>query len=169
MWLTRVVFFFAARLYCTVGVHPTRCNVSYPGYQVFIPFHDLTWEIENTWIWIFFPQEFDESGDPEKHFQALLSLAKEGIEKGKVCTFFFEKKKMNNHYFSNTLPTVTSLPLSLNLTYLHIWLVQSLLLYMYIHSTCNSQMKHNRNYNISFILVMTSIAYIFIYCSCHIY
>lgn len=43
-----------ARLFCTVGVHPTRCN------------------------------EFDESGDPEKHFDALLSLAKEGIEKGKV-------------------------------------------------------------------------------------
>lgn len=31
-----------------------------------------------------FTQEFEESGDPEKHFQALLSLAKEGIEKGKV-------------------------------------------------------------------------------------
>lgn len=30
-------------------------------------------------------EEFDESGDPEKHFQALLSLAKEGVEKGKVC------------------------------------------------------------------------------------
>ncbi|CAN1277718.1 Deoxyribonuclease TATDN1 [Linum perenne] len=29
-------------------------------------------------------QEFDESGDPENHFQALLSLAKEGIQKGKV-------------------------------------------------------------------------------------
>ncbi|CAA6653744.1 unnamed protein product [Spirodela intermedia] len=29
-------------------------------------------------------QEFDESGDPEKHFQALASLAKEGVEKGKV-------------------------------------------------------------------------------------
>ncbi|CAH9063537.1 unnamed protein product [Cuscuta europaea] len=43
-----------ARLFCTVGVHPTRCN------------------------------EFDESGDPEKHFQALLSLAKEGVHKGKV-------------------------------------------------------------------------------------
>ncbi|KAH9737896.1 TatD related DNase [Citrus sinensis] len=42
------------RLFCTVGVHPTRCK------------------------------EFEESGDPEKHFQALLSLAKEGIEKGKV-------------------------------------------------------------------------------------
>lgn len=42
------------RLFCTVGVHPTRCK------------------------------EFEENGDPEKHFQALLSLAKEGIEKGKV-------------------------------------------------------------------------------------
>ena len=30
------------------------------------------------------PKEFEESGDPEKHFQALLSLAQEGIEKGKV-------------------------------------------------------------------------------------
>ncbi|XP_011094244.1 putative deoxyribonuclease TATDN1 [Sesamum indicum] len=43
-----------ARLFCTVGVHPTRCK------------------------------EFDDSGDPEKHFEALLSLAKEGVEKGKV-------------------------------------------------------------------------------------
>uniref|UniRef100_N1QWD0 Putative deoxyribonuclease TATDN1 n=1 Tax=Aegilops tauschii TaxID=37682 RepID=N1QWD0_AEGTA len=42
------------RLFCTVGVHPTRCG------------------------------EFEESGDPEGHFQALLALAKEGIEKGKV-------------------------------------------------------------------------------------
>ncbi|KAL6575073.1 hypothetical protein OROMI_012358 [Orobanche minor] len=42
------------RLFCTVGVHPTRCN------------------------------EFDDSGDPEDHFKALLSLAKEGVEKGKI-------------------------------------------------------------------------------------
>ncbi|XP_077245177.1 tatD related DNase [Tasmannia lanceolata] len=42
------------RLFCTVGVHPTRCK------------------------------EFEESGSPEGHFQALLSLAKEGVEKGKV-------------------------------------------------------------------------------------
>ncbi|KAB2064349.1 hypothetical protein ES319_A09G012900v1 [Gossypium barbadense] len=42
------------RLFCTVGVHPTRCK------------------------------EFEESGDPKKHFQALLALAKEGIQKGKV-------------------------------------------------------------------------------------
>ncbi|CAM8884850.1 unnamed protein product [Rhodiola kirilowii] len=42
------------RLFCTVGVHPTRCK------------------------------EFEDSGDPENHFQALLSLAKMGIEKGKI-------------------------------------------------------------------------------------
>lgn len=29
-------------------------------------------------------QEFDDSGDPEKHFEDLLSLAKTGVEKGKV-------------------------------------------------------------------------------------
>nr|XP_027084936.1 putative deoxyribonuclease TATDN1 isoform X3 [Coffea arabica] len=44
-----------ARLFCMVDVHPTRCK------------------------------EFDESGDPEKHFQSLLSLTKEGVEKGKVA------------------------------------------------------------------------------------
>jgi len=32
-------------------------------------------------------QEFEESGDPEKHFQALLSLAKDGIQKGKVWLY----------------------------------------------------------------------------------
>ncbi|XP_039037813.1 putative deoxyribonuclease TATDN1 [Hibiscus syriacus] len=42
------------RLFCTVGVHPTLCN------------------------------EFEESGDPEKHFQDLLALAKEGIQRGKT-------------------------------------------------------------------------------------
>ncbi|KAG6515817.1 hypothetical protein ZIOFF_026248 [Zingiber officinale] len=41
------------RLYCTVGVHPTRCK------------------------------EFEDSGDPDQYFQALVSLAREGIEKGK--------------------------------------------------------------------------------------
>ncbi|BAH94127.1 Os08g0165800 [Oryza sativa Japonica Group] len=30
-------------------------------------------------------KEFEESGDPEGHFQALLALAKEGIAKGKLC------------------------------------------------------------------------------------
>lgn len=29
-------------------------------------------------------QEFEESGDPEHHFQELVSLAREGIAKGKV-------------------------------------------------------------------------------------
>lgn len=42
------------RLFCTVGVHPTRCK------------------------------EFEDSGDPEKYFEDLASLAKEGVEKGKV-------------------------------------------------------------------------------------
>uniref|UniRef100_A0A0E0EID5 Uncharacterized protein n=1 Tax=Oryza meridionalis TaxID=40149 RepID=A0A0E0EID5_9ORYZ len=41
-------------LFCTVGVHPTRCG------------------------------EFEESGDPEGHFQALLALAKVEIAKGKT-------------------------------------------------------------------------------------
>ncbi|XP_057999671.1 uncharacterized protein LOC110639510 isoform X2 [Hevea brasiliensis] len=41
------------RLFCTVGVHPTRCK------------------------------EFEENADPEQHFQALLSVAQEGIQKGK--------------------------------------------------------------------------------------
>ncbi|PIA59769.1 hypothetical protein AQUCO_00400575v1 [Aquilegia coerulea] len=43
-----------SRLFCTVGVHPTRCK------------------------------EFEDSGDPEKYFQDLVSLAKEGVDKGKV-------------------------------------------------------------------------------------
>lgn len=34
--------------------------------------------------WHVLIQEFEDSGDPENHFQALLSLAKEGIQKGKV-------------------------------------------------------------------------------------
>ncbi|GLJ46546.1 hypothetical protein SUGI_0980890 [Cryptomeria japonica] len=42
------------RLFCTVGVHPTRCN------------------------------EFEESGNPEQHFMELASLAKEGVQRGKV-------------------------------------------------------------------------------------
>jgi len=33
-------------------------------------------------------KEFEESGDPEKHFQELLALAKEGVEKGKVSFTF---------------------------------------------------------------------------------
>ncbi|XP_031737690.1 putative deoxyribonuclease TATDN1 isoform X1 [Cucumis sativus] len=52
--LVQPVVLLVGRLFCTVGVHPTRCK------------------------------EFEESGDPETYFQALLSLTKEGIEKGKV-------------------------------------------------------------------------------------
>lgn len=36
-------------------------------------------------------QEFDDSGDPDKHFEALMSLAKVGVEKGKVCFIFIAK------------------------------------------------------------------------------
>ncbi|KAK8953614.1 hypothetical protein KSP40_PGU015366 [Platanthera guangdongensis] len=42
------------RLFCTVGVHPTRCK------------------------------DFEKSGDPDKYFQELVLLAKEGAAKGKV-------------------------------------------------------------------------------------
>lgn len=47
-----------------------------------------------------FTQEFEDSGDPEKHFQALLSLAKEGIEKGKVC-FISSLDTLRNSWSSN--------------------------------------------------------------------
>ena len=33
---------------------------------------------------VFSFKEFEESGDPEKHYESLLSLAKERVEKGKV-------------------------------------------------------------------------------------
>ena len=46
------------RLYCTVGVHPTRCS------------------------------EFESSGDPHHHLQQLLELAREGKSKGKVRAIF---------------------------------------------------------------------------------
>lgn len=42
------------RLFCTVGVHPTRCS------------------------------EFEDSGNPQKHFEELLALARDGHAKGKV-------------------------------------------------------------------------------------
>ena len=40
-------------------------------------------------------QEFEESGDPETYFQALLSLTKEGIEKGKVRKLISENSKLH--------------------------------------------------------------------------
>ncbi|KAG6515814.1 hypothetical protein ZIOFF_026245 [Zingiber officinale] len=54
-WIIGYRSCYEGRLYCTVGVHPTRCKV-----------------------------EFEDSGDPDRYFQALVSLAREGIEKGKV-------------------------------------------------------------------------------------
>ncbi|CAN0901411.1 Deoxyribonuclease TATDN1 [Linum grandiflorum] len=74
------------RLFCTVGVHPTRCTVE-------LLFLDFLSSIRSPFLPLppppslvisVFMQEFEESGDPENHFQALLSLAKEGIQKGKV-------------------------------------------------------------------------------------
>lgn len=38
-------------------------------------------------------QEFDDSGDPERHFEALLTLAREGVEKGKVGVLFSAELK----------------------------------------------------------------------------
>lgn len=43
-------------------------------------------------VFLQYIQEFEESGDPQNHFQALLSLAKEGIEKGKVCNITRNKE-----------------------------------------------------------------------------
>lgn len=37
--------------------------------------------------WLCCFKEFEKSGDPDKYFQELVSLAKEGIAKGKVGNF----------------------------------------------------------------------------------
>lgn len=81
----------AGRLFCTVGVHPTRCKVCHV-FQFLSAYCSLCFDLNiftvkfyphlgNYWVVI---KEFEESGDPERHFQSLLLLAKEGVEKGKV-------------------------------------------------------------------------------------
>lgn len=55
-----------------------------------------------------FVKEFEDSGDPEKYFEDLVSLAKEGVEKGKVslssillsCRSCFDQLSIvSNHSF----------------------------------------------------------------------
>ncbi|CAI0402220.1 unnamed protein product [Linum tenue] len=73
------------RLFCTVGVHPTRCKVDFKLLHILYRRSSHSPPSCSPLIHsLGFMQEFEESGDPENHFQALLSLAKEGIRKGKV-------------------------------------------------------------------------------------
>ncbi|KAM7262751.1 hypothetical protein ACFE04_000434 [Oxalis oulophora] len=74
-----------------------------------------------------YTQEFEESGDPEKHFQALLSLAKQGIERGKVvaigeCGLDYDRlhfcpEEIQKKYFEKQfeLAYATKLPMFLHM------------------------------------------------------
>lgn len=81
-----------------MGVHPTRCKVVYSSVFVYHSFSFiLLFFVHHSWFHIACDllsfQEFEESGDPETYFQALLSLTKEGIEKGKVCIHLISKRE----------------------------------------------------------------------------
>eukprot|EP00270_Netrium_digitus_P012198 TRINITY_DN3942_c0_g1_i1.p1 TRINITY_DN3942_c0_g1~~TRINITY_DN3942_c0_g1_i1.p1 ORF type:complete len:315 (-),score=65.19 TRINITY_DN3942_c0_g1_i1:456-1400(-) len=86
-----------ARLFCTVGVHPTRC------------------------------MEFEESGDPDKHMEELAELAREGAARGKVvaigeCGLDYDRlmfcpEAIQQKYFERQfeLAEATKLPIFLHL------------------------------------------------------
>ncbi len=107
------MFGMAGRLYCTVGVHPTRCKVCslltistkaigfieqtgglfslrfynhcflHVFFKHFTTSHSICTHNDTINLWF---QEFEKSGDPDKHLQELLKLAKEGAARGKVSS-----------------------------------------------------------------------------------